>query len=188
MAFHEDKDPRIIGKDGKQKAPEHQRNALKKKCREILRKPLKFINLLTLEDLLNINKRIKEQAKKDTSIEYGGADEYTTQTFKLKRLIESVPNCGVFEIAAYYLKNIILLQAFPDANHRTAFTAIEVFLDINNYDFDYTAEETYTFQTESYRRRLKIYKTYEEMPISILTEKENTLFSLCLEFVKSHAK
>jgi len=54
----------------------------------------------------------------------------------------------IHEIAAYYLKNIILLQAFPDGNHRTALYAVELFLKINGYDFDYSAEEAYEFRRE----------------------------------------
>lgn len=85
-----------------------------------------------------------------------------------------------------YLKNIILLQAFPDANHRTALTATERFLEKNGYSFDYTAVEAYQFQKDLYSRRLHEYGTYEERPISILKESDNQVFLLCLEFVKAH--
>ncbi len=79
------------------------------------------LNLLTLENLLDINEQIKIRASKDHRIEYTGSEDYTIKIRGLKKLIELTPkNRTVIEIATYYLKNIILLQAFPDANHRTA--------------------------------------------------------------------
>ncbi|MFA4936060.1 MAG: Fic family protein, partial [Candidatus Methanoperedens sp.] len=99
----------------------------------------KPIKLLTLEILVNINEQIKILASKDPRIEYSGSADYPVKIHELEKLIEKTPNNrDIFEIAAYYLKNIILLQAFPDANHRTALTATERFLEKNNYRFDYT--------------------------------------------------
>ena len=147
------------------------------------------INLLTLENLLDINEGLKEDALKDTRIEYSGDRIYPVQTYKLSALINSVPVYrSVFEIATYYLKNIILLQAFPDGNHRTALYAVEMFLKINGYSFNYVQEEAYNFQKKLYPRRMMEYRTYEEMPISVLKENDNSVFSLCLEFVRAHTR
>ncbi|VVB85080.1 Uncharacterised protein [uncultured archaeon] len=147
------------------------------------------LNLLTLENLLDINEQIKIRALKDHRIEYTGSDDYPIKIRELNKLIELAPkNRTVMEIAAYYMKNIILLQAFPDANHRTALTATERFLEKNGYRFDYTAIEAYIFRKELYTRRLQEYGTYEERPISTLKEPDNQVFSLCLEFVGAHIK
>lgn len=145
--------------------------------------------LLTLENLLDINDQIKIRALKDHRIEYTGSEDYPINVRELKKLIELAPmNRTVIEIAAYYLKNIILLQAFPDANHRTALTAIERFLEKNSYSIDYTVIEAYKFRKELYSRRLHQYGTYEERAISVLKEVDNQVFSLCLEFLKEHAR
>jgi hypothetical protein len=32
------------------------------------------------------------------------------------------------------------------------------------------------------------YKTYEEMSVRVLKETDNQVFSLCMEFIKAHAK
>ena len=147
------------------------------------------INLLTLENLLDINEGLKEDALKDTRIEYSGDRIYPVQTYKLSALINSVPVYrSVFEIATYYLKNIILLQAFPDGNHRTALYAVEMFLKINGYSFNYVQEEAYNFQKKLYARRMMEYRSYEEMPISVLKENDNSVFSLCLELVRAHTR
>ncbi|MCZ7381255.1 MAG: Fic family protein [Candidatus Methanoperedens sp.] len=145
------------------------------------------VNLLTLENLLDINEQIKIRASKDHRIEYTGSEDYPIKIRELKKLIELTPkNRPVLETAAYYLKNIILLQAFPDANHRTALTATERFLEKNGYSFDYTTVEAYQFRKELYSRRLHEYGTYEERSIRILKESDNQVFLLCLEFVKAH--
>lgn len=126
------------------------------------------IVLLILENLLDINEEIKKEAAKDKNIEYRGSEDYPIRKYKLKKLIEYTPDREIIDLASYYLKNIILLQAFPDANHRTALAAVEVFLNKNEIDLDYTPEEAYLFQKEYYGSRLRIYGTYEEMPVSIL--------------------
>lgn len=145
--------------------------------------------LLRLENLLEINEQIKIRASKDHRIEYTGSEEYPIKIRELEKLIELAPKSRpVLEIGAYYLKNIILLQAFPDANHRTALTATERFLEKNGYSFDYTAVEAYQFRKELYSRRLHEYGTYEERPMSILKESDNQVFLLCLEFIKAHLR
>jgi prophage maintenance system killer protein len=144
-------------------------------------------NLLTLENLLDINEQIKIRASNDGQIEYTGSGDYPIKIYQLEKLIEYTPeNRTIVDVAAYYLKNIILLQAFPDANHRTALTAIEIFLEKNGYSLDYSAVEAYQFQKELYKRRLHEYGTYEEGPISVLKEEDNHVFSLCFKFIKDH--
>ena len=144
---------------------------------------------LKLENLLDLNELIKIRALKDRRIEYTGSDEYTIKIFALKKLIALTPqNRTLAEIAAYYLKNIILLQAFPDGNHRTALTAIEMFLEMNGYSLEYAATEANQFRKELFRGRFSEYETYEERPTSVLQESDNQVFHLCLDFVKAHTR
>ena len=146
-------------------------------------------DLLTLENILDINEQIKILSFNDVRIEYTGIEDYPIKISVLKKLIELIPiNRTIEEIAAYFLKNIIILQAFPDANHRTALTAAERLLEINGYNFDYTPVEAYRFRKELYSRRLHEYGTYEERSIIVLKETDNQVFLLCLDFVKTHIK
>lgn len=147
------------------------------------------LNFLTLEDILDINEQIKIRSFKDGRIEYTGIEDYPIKIRMLEKLIEFIPkNRTIEEISAYFLKNIILLQAFPDANHRTALTSIERFLEKNDYNFDYSPIEAYEFRKKLYTKRLHEYKTYEEQSIRILKETDNQVFSLCLDFIKTHIK
>ena len=154
---------------------------------------MSYINLLKLEILLDINEQIKIRASKDPRIEYSGSEDYPIKLHELKKLIEYAPkDRDILEVAAYYLKNIILLQAFPDANHRTALTAIEMFLENNALNLDYTPVEAFDFRKELYNSRLMVYKTYEEMSTRVLKEDDNqagnSVFALCLKFVKAHVR
>ena len=147
------------------------------------------LNLLTLKNLLDINEHIKIRASNDSRIEYTGSEDYPIKIYHLEKLIEYAPeNRNIVESAAYYLKNIILLQAFPDGNHRTALTATEMFLETNGFSFDYTTIEASQFQKDFYKIRFREYGTYEEMPIGILKEDENQALSFCLTFIKMHIK
>jgi len=147
------------------------------------------LDLLTIENILDINEQIKIRSFNDVRIEYTGIEDYPIKISVLKKLIELIPkNRTIEEIAAYFLKNIIILQAFPDANHRTALTAAERLLEKNGYNFDYTPIEAYEFRKELYSKRLHDYRTYEEQSISVLREADNQVFSLCLDFIKTHVK
>ncbi len=162
---------------------------MKKKYEDTLKNPIRPLRFLTLKHLLSINEGLKADSIRDPHIEYSGSEDYPIKVHELKKLIETVPkNRDILEIAAYYLKNIILLQAFPDGNHRTGLYAVELFLSLNCYSFDYAQKEAYEFRKELYNRRLREYKTYEERPVSVLKEGDNQVFSFCLEFVKAHAK
>jgi len=157
------------------------------KYEELIEDLIMPLNLLILDNILDINEQIKIRASEDSRIEYTGSKEYPIKVLQLEKLIKYTPkNRTVTEIAAYYLKNIILLQAFPDANHRTALTATERFLEKNGYNFDYTAIEANQFQKKVYDSRLHQYGTYEERPISVLKEADNEVYLLCIEFIKVH--
>lgn len=144
--------------------------------------------------MLLINERLKKRAKEYPEIEYSGSEYYPVKVNILKKLINKVPDDrDIFKIAAYYLKNIILLQAFPDGNHRTALFAVEIFLqEMNGYSFDYEDEEALLFRKKCYKKRGEVYGTYEEMLSWVLEEKDNQIknevYSLCLEFIKFHVK
>ncbi len=63
------------------------------------------VNLLSLDNLLDINEQIKIRASKDRRIEYTGSEDYPIKVHELKKLIELVPeNRTVIEIADIILK------------------------------------------------------------------------------------
>lgn len=148
---------------------------------------------LNLDILLQINEHIYQISLKYPEIEYSGREDYPTKVRVLRKLINSAPDTDILETAAYYLKNIILLQAFADANHRTALMAVQVFLIKNNIeDFHPTADEAAEFQKILYSKRWKVYKSYEEASSKVLKKEDNTLdnevFAYCYDFIKSYSK
>jgi|GEM_PF-1779948 len=143
------------------------------------------IIILPVNMILEINRQIKEMSIREPWIQYENKDD-PILTRKLEKLVKYTPNLDILEIAAYYLKNIILLQAFPDANHRTALTAVKIFLEMNGYDFSHTDEEALSFQDACYDARLSVYGNCNEASVSVLKENKNGLFLLCLGFIQQH--
>jgi len=136
---------------------------------------------LRVDEILEINRRIAE-----CGVPYTGREEYEVRVDKVEELVKNTPVRSPFEIAAYYLKNISLLQPFPDANHRTALIAAEIYLNRKGYDLAYTAEEADALRNRMLELQWKIYGTYEEMSAEVLREPDNELFRLCLQFIKEH--
>jgi prophage maintenance system killer protein len=139
---------------------------------------------LEIAHLLDANDIILQKSKKQKEIDYSGEGIYPIEYNKLEALIEHTPSGDILDIATYYLKNIILLQPFPDGNHRTALAAVEFFLNINDYELSYSAEEALDFQKEPYRVRFKTYGNYDQHDTSILKTNEDGFSKLCRGFIK----
>ena len=154
------------------------------------------IKFLTLNRILYINKHWEKQAKKYETINYIKRPVCINARKALYRL----PDCAeeyylktgdVILTAAYYLKNIIILQAFEDGNHRTALYATTFFLEKNGYKTKKINDECYlTFKIRLEMWRFKDYHTLDSMDLSVLKIKDNTtaeanyVFNFCLQFIK----
>ena len=139
-----------------------------------------------MEHILEINDSIYRESLIDNRIEYSGKDEYPIKMGKIEKLIDMVPDDSLIDVATYYFKNIILLQPFPNANHRTALLSAEYFLQINHKKIEYKVDDITQFHQNSFSIQFKIYKTYEEMDISVLTEEKNEFYNYCKKFLEDH--
>jgi len=138
------------------------------------------------EHLLDINEEIYRESLEDNNIEYSGWDDYKININKIEALVANVPKTSLIEAATYYLKNIILLQAFPNANHRTAILAVEYFLKKNGRIFDYPMEELSEFHRESFHVQTEVYITLEAMSTKVLTDDKNEFYIYCLDFIERY--
>lgn len=136
---------------------------------------------LRTEEILKIN---RELARRD--VPYTGSEEYPIRREKVEHLVKNAPARSSIDIAAYYLKNLTLLQPFPNGNHRTALIAAEIFLKRKGYRFDCTDEEADQLRNQMMSLQFKIYGTYEELPEAVTAEPDNELFLLCHDFIKNH--
>ena len=143
-----------------------------------------MIKKLALDEILEINNQIWRMAQKSSDIEYGGHKDYIIREDRVNHLIDNTPNEGLIDVAAYYLKNLILLQSFADANHQTALEAVRYFLHKNNVSFRWHPDSIDNFQREIYALRFEIYGTYEEMSISVLKEPKNELYDCCKSYIE----
>jgi death-on-curing family protein len=141
---------------------------------------------LEVEYIIEINEAIYQESIKDDEIEYSGKDEYPIKLDKIESLIEKAPKESIIDTASYYMKNIILLQPFPNGNHRTAILAAEYFLQINGNKLEYSKDEITKFHKNSFNVQFKTYKTYEELNTKILTEEKNEFYYYCKKFIEDH--
>jgi prophage maintenance system killer protein len=91
-----------------------------------------------------------------------------------------------FSIATYYLKNLILLQAFPNGNHRTAILAVEFFLKMNGHGLEYTLDQVLDFHKKSFTVQNRVYGSLEARGTSILSESHNEYNEFCKTFITEH--
>lgn len=136
---------------------------------------------LKTEEILKINRELAKRG-----VPYTGLGEYPVREDKIEALVKNAPDRDPTDIAAYYLKNLTLLQAFPDGNHRTALVAARIFLKRNGYDFYCTEDEAEKLRNYMLDLQFKLYGTYEELPETVTQESNNEIFQLCRDFIREH--
>jgi len=144
------------------------------------------MRFLTLDEILEINETIYQKSLEDKTVEYSGRTDYTINRHKIEQLIKSVPSTDLVEVATYYLKNLILLQAFPNANHRTAIIAVELFLKYNGHQLRYRNDALLKFHKRSFSFQSKVYGTLEERDTRILKEAPNEFYEYCKKFIEDN--
>ena len=130
------------------------------------------MELLTPDEITEINNNILIISKR-SNIEYINVPEINTRTDKLHTLCKSVPTHNLLDTAVYYLKNLILLQIYPDGNHRTALLSVICFYHKNNMNIKLININNFIITV--YKLRFKIYNSYEESSINIIYESLNKL-------------
>lgn len=156
---------------------------------------MKKIKFLTFNRILFINRWFEKQAKKDETVRY----KNRFVRINTRKNLFRIPDCAeeyyfktedIILTAAYYLKNIIVLQSFEDANHRTAIYAARIFLDSNGYNTKEVNPECYLyFKRRLFMWRDKEYYTYDSLNTKVLKFEDNTtenyVFDCCLKFIKN---
>ena len=141
---------------------------------------------LTLQNISDINKKIHMEALKDKNGMYGANSD--DEIDKIEKLIEYTPkNRSIIEVAAYYLKNITILQAFSDGNHRTAINSVLFFFRKNNYVFTnkMNLNNAIQLQTDIDKACFEVYGySYNAMGTDVLNDDANKVYLVCLDFIK----
>jgi len=137
---------------------------------------------LRTEEILKINRVLAKRGAP-----YTGSEEYPVRREKVEHLVKNASTRSPIDVAAYYLKNLTLLQPFPNGNHRTALIAAEIFLKRKGYRFDYTEDEAEQLRDQMLNLQFKLYGTYEELSEVVTTEPDNEIFRRCRDFIKKHA-
>ena len=144
------------------------------------------IKYLTSKNILDINNKIYTKSLEDQKVIFGANSD--DEIYKIEKLIECTPeNKSIIEVAAYYLKNMTILQAFSDGNHRTAIESVLFIFRKNNYVFTnkMTLENTIQLQNDIDKACYEVYGySYHGMDIDVLYDNNSKVYFVCLDFIK----
>ena len=139
--------------------------------------------MITAEEVDSINRRIRELARTDAAVHYGLA-EVPTKRAAVIEIVRRIPNREPVHQAAWLMRAIILVQPFPDANHRTALLSAELLLERSGVRFDPTTRDAERFQREVSGARYRLLGGYDDAPLSVLDNPEDPVFELCRGIVE----
>lgn len=140
---------------------------------------------ITADEIAAINERIRQLAATDPRIDYGLAGEVPIRTRALEAVAEGIPNATPEEAAAWLIRALILLQPFPDANHRTALAAAELLLGRAGRKFQPTVDSSREFQRHVSGARYRLLSGFDDAPLTVLDAVDDEVMALCREFVRN---
>jgi len=140
--------------------------------------------MITSDEVEAINRKLRDLARTDPAIKYGLADS-PTNVNALKAIVRRLPTGPPTLTAAWLLRAIILVQPFPDGNHRTALLAAELLLQRSGIRFDPSVEDASSFQREISSARYRLLGGYDDAPLSVLDRPEDPVLELCQKFVEA---
>lgn len=145
------------------------------------------MQLLTQDEITQINHTVCHMSRRNKLIEYVIPENVHTREDKLHILAYRAPkHTTCINVATYYMKNIILLQCYPDGNHRTAIESVRLFFHKNHINFKWNPEHVVKYQRNIYKLRYQIYNTYEALPVSVLYEPRNSLWIYCRNCIEDN--
>ena len=107
------------------------------------------MQFLTDNEITRINHTICTMSRTNKLIEYVIPNSVPIRHDKLVILGYEIPKHTVsINVATYYMKNIILLQCFPDGNHRTSYLSVELFYHKNYIPFRWNPEHVVKYQRD----------------------------------------
>lgn len=142
--------------------------------------------MISADEIEAINRDLRDLSRTDPAIKYGLVDE-PANLRALQKIVELIPKARPTQQAAWLLRAIILVQPFPDGNHRTALVAAELLLKRSGIRFEPSVEAASKFQRDISGARFRLLGGYDDAPLSILERGGDPVLELCASFVEHHA-
>lgn len=99
-------------------------------------------------------------------------------------MLDAVPLADVVTQAAWIMRTLILLQPFPDGNHRTAMLAAGWILKRSGFRFRPSPDDAAAFQETVSGARFKRLGGYDDAPLSVVGDWHDEVFDCCLKFIE----
>ena len=141
---------------------------------------------ISAAEIAEINERIYEMSRTNPKILYGREQDEGPSMRRLTAIVESIPGGEVVDQAAWLLRAIILVQPFPDANHRTAMAAATLLIEREGMGFDPPVHEAEEFQRAVSSARFQLLGGYDDAPLAVLDSADDPVLSICRVFVERH--
>ena len=155
------------------------------------------INFIPINRLLKTNNNIKLLSVKYPNVEYLGKRAPATKI--LKKILAYADEYSYYidddlYLAAFYLKNIILLQAFIDGNHRTAMLSVNMFLRTNHLSNKIklpskrVSKNSKNKMTNLINQNYQVFESFNPDYVCIIKDNDidNECFLHCLKFVENN--
>ena len=142
---------------------------------------------ITVDELLEIHRDIKEQAAADRTIHYSDIEGRGPSIPRLQRIVDAFPPLGPEESAAWIVRAIVLVQPFPDGNHRAAIGAAELVLRDAKIRFTVGLTDGAAFQREVSAARRERLQGYDDAPLAVLAPWDDSVMACCVAFVRAHS-
>lgn len=141
---------------------------------------------ISVKEILAFNERLHEISREDPKVQYGLSNGERASVRRLEAIVERIPNGQADEQAAWLLRAIILVQPFPDGNHRTALAAARMILERDGHTFAPSVEDAEAFQRAISSARYRLLGGYDDAPLSILGSWDDAVMETCRRFVRDH--
>ena len=138
---------------------------------------------LSAEELLEIHREVREQALADPASRYEDPAGQGPSVSRVQAIVGANPALGVVERAAWILRAIVLVQPFPDGNHRTGLLAAELLLGRDGIRFRPSPDAAAEFQRKVSSERFARLRGYDDAPLSVLVEWNDQVMACCLDFI-----
>jgi len=138
---------------------------------------------ITADEIEEINDAIRELSLTDKEIGYGVEPGERVSLRRLEAIVAGVPDAPPTDQAAWLLRALVLVQPFPDANHRTGVAAAELILRRRGLRFRPSVERAATFQRVVTSARYKLLGGYDDAPLTVLSHYADPVYDACRTFI-----
>jgi len=139
---------------------------------------------ISAAELAQLNAAIERASRSDSRIAFENPEHQAPSQVRLAAIVKKLPATDAVRQAAWLLRAMILVQPFPDGNHRTGVLAADLLLQKAGITFRGPPDDGIAFQREVTARRYRLLKGYDDAPLIVLDHWDDEVMECCERFVR----